>query len=507
MKLRTQLLTAPAVACAVLFLALLGFVLVMTSFQQRIHQSHDDSTHEQVAITGAQEKLADVHVMLYRSMAIMSSLDDDKVKQIRASIPERVSQARQVVIQLLSEDDRQSDAAKVFEKLSQDYVKSADMAVDMAGVDPNTGVAAMQATDEQYKKMIAQLGVLVGKVQERSNQDAQAMEASASRQILLIALLCLVGAGGAFAYAWRTQGRIIRDIHLAAHAAEEVAKGHFDQKIQSLRNDEVGQLLDALGRMVRELSSSIMTVQSAATSIGQSSSEIAAGNQDLSNRTENTASSLQETASSMEQLTGTVRHTVESARTANSLVHSASDAAKRGGDVMGQVVSNMADIDIASRKINEIISVIDGIAFQTNILALNAAVEAARAGEQGRGFAVVAGEVRSLAKRSADAAREIKSLINSSTERVEVGTKLVQEAGASMHDIVAGVERVTQIISEITQAAEQESHGIGQINAAVTHLDRMTQQNAALVEESAAAAESLKAQAQTLTEVVGKFRL
>ncbi|TAK87843.1 MAG: methyl-accepting chemotaxis protein, partial [Aquabacterium sp.] len=369
------------------------------------------------------------------------------------------------------------------------------------------GVAAMQATDEQYKKMIGQLGVLVGKVQQQSNQDALAMEASASRQIMLIALLCLLGAGGAFGYAWLTQGRIIRDVHLAAHAAEEVAQGHFDQDIHSQRNDEVGQLLDALGRMVRELSSSLLTVQSAANSIGQSSSEIAAGNQDLSNRTENTASSLQQTASSMEQLTGTVRHTVESARSANSLVHSASDAAKRGGNVMEQVVSNMADIDTASRKINEIISVIDGIAFQTNILALNAAVEAARAGEQGRGFAVVAGEVRSLAKRSADAAREIKSLINSSTERVEAGTKLVQEAGVSMQDIVAGVERVTQIISEITQAAEQESQGIGQINSAVTQLDQMTQQNAALVEESAAAAESLKSQAQTLTQVVGKFRL
>jgi methyl-accepting chemotaxis protein len=209
----------------------------------------------------------------------------------------------------------------------------------------------------------------------------------------------------------------------------------------------------------------------------------------------------------MDQLTGTVRHTVEAARSANTLAHTATDAAKRGGGVMEQVVTNMAEIDTSSRKINEIISVIDGIAFQTNILALNAAVEAARAGEQGRGFAVVAGEVRSLAQRSANAAREIKTLISSSTERVEAGTRLVQEAGTSMHDIVAGVERMSQIISEITLAAEQESQGIGQVNAAVAQLDQMTQQNAALVEESAAAAESLKSQAQTLTSVVSRFKL
>jgi methyl-accepting chemotaxis protein len=198
---------------------------------------------------------------------------------------------------------------------------------------------------------------------------------------------------------------------------------------------------------------------------------------------------------------------VEAAHSANALAHTATDAAKRGGGVMEQVVTNMAEIDTASRKINEIISVIDGIAFQTNILALNAAVEAARAGEQGRGFAVVASEVRSLAQRSAGAAREIKTLIGASSERVETGARLVGEAGKSMQDIVEGVQRVTHIISEITLAAEQESLGITQVSSAVTQLDQMTQQNAALVEQSAAAAESLKSQSHTLTEVVSRFRL
>jgi len=216
---------------------------------------------------------------------------------------------------------------------------------------------------------------------------------------------------------------------------------------------------------------------------------------------------LQETASSMGELTSTVMHTADSARSAHGLVADASEAARKGGSVMVNVVSNMAEIDTASRKINEIIGVIDGIAFQTNILALNAAVEAARAGEQGKGFAVVAGEVRSLAQRSANAAREIKSLISQSTERVEVGTRLVNEAGDSMQAIVSGVERVTQIIGEITNAASQEAEGIGQVNQAVTRLDQMTQQNAALVEESAASAENLRQQAQSLSQVVSQFRL
>jgi methyl-accepting chemotaxis protein len=256
---------------------------------------------------------------------------------------------------------------------------------------------------------------------------------------------------------------------------------------------------------LQTMKSSIGSVRSTTGAISHASKEIASGNHDLSSRTEQTAANLQQTAASIAQLTGTVKQTADSARTANQLAASASEVAQRGGSVVSQVVSTMDDISAASRKIADIIGVIDGIAFQTNILALNAAVEAARAGEQGRGFAVVASEVRSLAQRSAEAAREIKSLIGASVEKVEYGSHLVQDAGSTMAEIVASVQRVTDIIGEISAAAAEQSQGIGQVNSAVSQLDQMTQQNAALVEESSAAAESLREQARQLTDAIAIF--
>ena len=265
----------------------------------------------------------------------------------------------------------------------------------------------------------------------------------------------------------------------------------------------VQTLLTAL----RQVEASIAQVRGNAESINGAATEIASGNADLHQRTEQAASNLQHTASSMEQLTSTVKQTADSARTANQLASSASEVAARGGNVVAQVVRTMDEINTSSKKIADIIGTIDGIAFQTNILALNAAVEAARAGEQGRGFAVVASEVRSLAQRSAEAAREIKTLIGASVERVETGSRLVQDAGKTMGEIVASVQRVTDIIGEISAAAAEQSAGLSQVNGAVTQLDHMTQQNAALVEESAAAAESLKEQSRQLASTVSTFRL
>jgi len=270
---------------------------------------------------------------------------------------------------------------------------------------------------------------------------------------------------------------------------------------------EVAEMMLAMQQMQASLVRIVGEVRLSSDSIATGSSEIATGNADLSQRTEEQASNLEETAASMEELTSTVKNNADTAHKAAALAGEASRAAVQGGEVVGQVVSPMEEISAASRKITDIISVIDGIAFQTNILALNAAVEAARAGEQGRGFAVVASEVRSLAQRSADAAREIKTLIGASVEKVENGTQLVSEAGRSMEGIVAQVQRVSDLIGEISSATSEQTTGISQVGEAVTHLDQVTQQNAALVEQSAAAADSLRHQAAKLAEVVSVFRL
>jgi methyl-accepting chemotaxis protein len=334
----------------------------------------------------------------------------------------------------------------------------------------------------------------------------QVHSALVSTQVTLgVILLVALGVGAAMA--WSITRSVTRPLRQAVAAAEVIASGDLSESVGSTARDEAGDMLRALGNMQNSLRTLVGQVRSSTESITTASSEIAVGGQDLSTRTEQTASNLQQAASSMEQLTGTVKQSADSARQANQLAASAAEVAARGGSVVSQVVSTMDQINTSSKKIADIIGVIDGIAFQTNILALNAAVEAARAGEQGRGFAVVAGEVRNLAQRSAEAAKEIKGLIGTSVDKVESGSKLVADAGATMNEIVASVQRVTDIIGEITAAAAEQSDGIGQVNTAVTQLDQMTQQNAALVEESAAAAESLKDQAARLAQLVGTFKL
>ena len=293
---------------------------------------------------------------------------------------------------------------------------------------------------------------------------------------------------------------------LGAHT-QRMAEGDLTQDISAQGSYECSEALHSLQALQVALRKTLGSIRGGADGVSVAAHEIATGNTDLSNRTEQTATNLQRAASSMAQLTGTVNQTAESARTANQLASSASEVAARGGNVVAQVVSTMNEINTASKKIADIIGTIDGIAFQTNILALNAAVEAARAGEQGRGFAVVASEVRSLAQRSAEAAREIKTLIGASVDKVASGSRLVQDAGNTMGEIVASVQRVTDIIGEISAAAAEQSSGIGQINSAVTQLDQMTQQNAALVEESAAAADSLQQQSRRLADTVATFRI
>ncbi len=335
-------------------------------------------------------------------------------------------------------------------------------------------------------------------------------DASQSATQLLTAL-CVGSLALAALLAWRLTLSITRPLHEARGVAEKIAAmdltGQGGGHAAAGSQDETGQLLHALAAMRGSLEGALTQVREVADSVATATHEIATGNADLSQRTEQTASNLEETASAMEQLTATVRQSADSASTANQLAGSAMEVAARGGTVVTQVVSTMEEINDSSRKIADIIGVIDGIAFQTNILALNAAVEAARAGEQGRGFAVVAGEVRNLAQRSASAAKEIKELIGTSVDKVATGARLVQEAGSTMQEIVHSVQRVSDIIGEITSASAEQSGGIHQVNEAVTQLDQMTQQNAALVEESAAAAQSLRDQAARLSQTVGQFRL
>ncbi|MCZ8397897.1 methyl-accepting chemotaxis protein [Achromobacter ruhlandii] len=311
--------------------------------------------------------------------------------------------------------------------------------------------------------------------------------------------------GGLFA--WRVSKSITAPLAQAVSVAETVARGDLGQPIHAVTRDETGRLLRALHDMQDKLAGAVRTIRAGSETISSAAGQIAAGNTDLSSRTEEQAASLEETAASMEELASTVKQNADNARQANQLAASASEVAQRGGAVVSAVVSTMGDISASSRKISEIVSVIDGIAFQTNILALNAAVEAARAGEQGKGFAVVAGEVRSLAQRSAQAAREVKTLIEASVSKVAEGAGQAENAGTTMQEVVASVKRVTDIMGEIAAASQEQASGIEQVNRAVSQMDEVTQQNAALVEEAAAAAGSMQDQAHALVGAVGVFRL
>ena len=436
-------------------------------------------------------------------------------KAARAKSYERIDQDKKAIDAALEKLNRlaRSDAdraqiGKVQESRSA-YAKSFIKAAELLEEDKRDDASKLmnEETFPALDKLLGDIKQLVDQQQKEVEiSGTLAKQDTDTSRLLMIALGIAAAAAGVWLSLWITAS-ITRPLNEAVAVAKRVADGDLTTRIEAKTKDETGQLLQALKDMNDSLGRTVSQVRVATDSIATASGEIASGNADLSSRTESQASSLEETASSMEELTSTVKQNADNARQANQLVVSASDVAVKGGQVVGQVVETMSSINESSRKIVDIISVIDGIAFQTNILALNAAVEAARAGEQGRGFAVVATEVRNLAQRSASAAKEIKSLISDSVEKVDAGTRLVDEAGKTMNEIVTSVKHVADIMGEITAASQEQSAGIEQVNLAITQMDEITQQNAALVEEAAAAAQAMQDQARSLSHAVSVFKL
>ena len=509
MKLRAKLLLSPALSAVLVALCLGISIWLMVCLQSDSRNSYQRAEAADFALYDVQTQLGDVHASLYRTVATAEAADGKAIEQAQDKQAARLAELAAHLAKLTGDEsgkDMQVLVAALREQIAS-YRVAANLAIDRWTLNADTRTAALRTADQQFKSITKTMSELATVLQAHAEAEIVVLDRQARRNVALLAGFGVLGCLLALGFGWITQRRIVNEIRAGAEAASQVAQGRLDVKLEGRSADEVGDLMRSLDTMVRRLSESLHTVRVATDSIGTASTEIAIGNTDLSARTEQAASNLQQTASSMEQLTVTVRQSADAARTANQLASSAAAVAAKGGQVVSQVVSTMNEINVSSRKISDIIGVIDGIAFQTNILALNAAVEAARAGEQGRGFAVVAGEVRSLAQRSAEAAKEIKLLIGTSVDKVASGSKLVRDAGSTMNEIVASVQRVTDIIGEITAAAAEQSDGIEQVNSSVTQLDRMTQQNAALVQESAAAAESLKGQAVSLAQVVGTFRL
>ncbi len=508
MKLRAKLLVLPSVGG----ILMIGICVLVTLMMQRAERELDELADVRFARYAdaylIQGDAAAMHADAYRLMVGIDTLKPDALAAQRKAF-----QGRSVALSARVTELRKgaaSDGTKEIDALAatgRNYTASLDAAIDLGSSDPQGGIVALQAADGHYREFAKAAGALLEAERTLaavSVANAKTRDRNAVMILWAAAVLSLVAS---FVVASVFNRRLLEPLDAAREAADLIASGDLRVRLPAPPADEIGQLITALGRMVGNLRQTMGAIKGSAGQIAAASTEIAVGNNDLSQRTEQQASSLQQTSSSMEQLTGTVATNADNARQANQLALGASEVARRGGEVVEQVVSTMGEISESSRRIADIIGVIDGIAFQTNILALNAAVEAARAGEQGRGFSVVAAEVRSLAQRSAEAAREIKGLITDSVQRVESGGRLVVQAGATMEEIVTSVRRVTDIIGEISSATAEQSAGIGQVNTAVVQLDRMTQQNAALVEESAAAAESLKEQARRLAESIGGFKL